>query len=67
MIASFIPLRGVQASFANKDNLKSPSSLNINRKITQTWLKILVYEIKRCSQLHFAEAQPQLNLFLTFD
>ena len=34
-----------------------------------TWLKILVFEKKRCSKLHFTVAQPQLvlSLFLTFD
>ena len=41
----------------------------IHRKSTHTSLKIFDFEKKRCSKLHFAEAQPQLvfNLFLTFD
>ena len=38
-------------------------------KGTHILLKILVFEIKRCSKYHFTVAQPQLflNLFLTFD
>ena len=39
------------------------------RRSTHTWLKILVFEIKRCSKMHFTVAQSQLvlNFFLTFD
>ena len=39
---------------------KRMTTLNIHRKSANTWLKILVFERKRCSKLHFTEAQPQL-------
>ena len=59
---------GVQAHLPQSelDSLNLLTNLNIHRKSTHTSLKILDFETKRCSKLHFAEAQPQLvlNLFL---
>ena len=41
---------------------------NIHQKSSHKWLKILVFEIQRCSKLHFTVPQPQLvPNFLTFD
>ena len=50
------------------DKVSSLRCLNIHQKSTLALLKILVFEIKCCSKLHFTVAQPQivLNLSLTF-
>ena len=71
-MASFFGVRrcsGLICQQDEGDRLNFLTNSNIHRKSTHTSLKILDFEKKRCSKLHFAEAQPQLvlNLLLTFD
>ena len=50
---------------SERDNFHLLTGLNIHRKSTPASLKILDFEKKRSSKLHFAEAQPQLVLIVS--
>ena len=59
----------LQSHSSKKTQTKSMKAKKISKNIQETIHRKRRFEKKRCSKLHFAEAQPQLvlNLFLTFD